>query len=64
MEPRVSKDILGGLENRGHKIEVGADWSEGYLLAAARDPVSGIIEAGCDPRGTKGDIFASSVLCW
>ena len=64
IEPRVSSEILNGLKRRGHKIAVGADWSEGYLLAAAKDPQSGVLEAGCDPRGTKGDIFAASVLCW
>ncbi len=64
IEPRVSSDILDGLKRRGHKIAVGADWSEGYILAAAKDPQSGVLEAGCDPRGTKGDIFAASVLCW
>ncbi len=64
IEPRVSSEILDGLKRRGHKIAVGADWSEGYLLAAAKDPQSGVLEAGCDPRGTKGDIFAASVLCW
>ena len=64
IEPRVSTDILDGLTRRGHKIAVGADWSEGYLLAASKDPQSGVLEAGCDPRGTKGDVFAASVLCW
>ena len=64
MEPRFSKNILDGLKRKGHKIEFGSDWSEGYLLAAAKDPQSGVLEAGCDPRGTKGDIFAASVLCW
>ena len=63
IEPRVSTDILDGLTRRGHKIALGADWSEGYLLAAAKDPQSGVLEAGCDPRGTKGDVFAASVLC-
>ena len=43
---------------------MGADWSEGYLLAAAKDPQSGVLEAGCDPRGTKGNVFPASVLCW
>ena len=64
IEPRISSEILNGLKRRGHKIAVGADWSEGYLLAAAKDPQRGVLEAGCAPRGTKGDIFAASVLCW
>ena len=64
IEPRINPEILDGLTRRGHKIAVGADWSEGYLLAAAIDQQSGVLEAGCDPRGAKGDVFPASVLCW
>jgi gamma-glutamyltranspeptidase/glutathione hydrolase len=64
IEPRVSQKILDGLASRGHRVEVGADWSEGYLLAAARDPVSGVLEVGCDPRGSKGEVFPACALCW
>ena len=64
IEPRVSQKILDGLTSRGHRVEVGADWSEGYLLAAARDPVSGVLEVGCDPRGSKGEVFPACALCW
>ena len=64
IEPRFSQKILDGLIRRGHKVEVGADWSEGYLAAAACDPVSGILEAGCDPRGSKGEVFPALALCW
>jgi gamma-glutamyltranspeptidase/glutathione hydrolase len=64
IEPRVKREILDGLTRRGHKISVSVDWSEGYLLAAARDPERGVLEAGCDPRGTKGDVFPASAICW
>jgi len=63
IEPRVSQKILDRLASRGHRVEVGADWSEGYLLAA-RDPVSGVLEVGCDPRGSKGEVFPACALCW
>ena len=33
----------------------------GYLLAATRAPETGVLEAGCDPRGTKGEV--SRRLC-
>ena len=64
IEPKFSQKILDGLTRRGHQVEVGADWSEGYLAAAARDPVRGVLEAGCDPRGAKGEVFPALALCW
>ena len=64
IEPKFSQKILDGLTRRGHQVEIGADWSEGYLAAAARDPVSGVLEAGCDPRGPKGEVFPALALCW
>ncbi len=64
VEPRISKAVREEMERRGHDIAVGADWSEGYLLAIARDPETGVLEAGCDPRGTKGDVFPANALCW
>ena len=64
IEPKFSQKILDGLPRRGHQVEVGADWSEGYLAAAARDPVRGVLEVGCDPRGHKGEVFPALALCW
>ena len=64
IEPKFSQKILDGLTRRGHQVEVGADWSEGYLAAAARDSVRGVLEAGCDPRGPKGEVFPALALCW
>ena len=64
IEPKFSQKIIDGLTQRGHQVEVGADWSEGYLAAAARDPVSGVLEVGCDPRGPKGEVFPALALCW
>ena len=64
IEPKFSQKILDGLTRRGHQVEVGADWSEGYLAAAARDPVRGVLEVGCDPRGSKVEVFPALALCW
>ena len=64
VEPRIPKAVQENLEARGHEIAVGADWSEGYLLAIERHPETGVLEAGCDPRGTKGEVFPAFALCW
>ena len=64
IEPRLGQEIIDGLTQLGHQLQLGAEWSEGYLLAAARDPTSGILEAGCDPRGAKGEVFPACALCW
>ena len=37
VEGRVPKATVAELERRGHSVEVGPDWSEGRLTAAARD---------------------------
>jgi gamma-glutamyltranspeptidase / glutathione hydrolase len=63
-EPRLGDAALGELARRGHDIDLGPDWSEGFLLAAARDPVSGVLEAGCDPRGAKAEVFPVCARCW
>ena len=40
------------LERRGHIVEVGEDWSEGRLTAAARD--GKVLKAAANPRGMQG----------
>lgn len=64
LEPRIREDVRDEIARRGHDIEVGADWSEGFLLAAACDPDTGVLEAGCDPRGAKSQVFSAQALCW
>jgi gamma-glutamyltranspeptidase/glutathione hydrolase len=64
IEPRVGGPVLQQLEKLGHDVEIATDWSEGYLLAASYDPDTGVLEAGSDPRGPKGDVFQSSAMCW
>lgn len=64
IEERVGDAIISDLIARGHEVEVAPDWSEGYLLAAERDPHTGILEAGSDPRGTKGEVFPASAMTW
>jgi gamma-glutamyltranspeptidase/glutathione hydrolase len=63
MEPRVPEAVRAELAALGHDLAVAADWSEGFLGAVERHP-DGMLEAGHDPRGAKGEIFASLALCW
>jgi gamma-glutamyltranspeptidase/glutathione hydrolase len=52
LEGRVPRASAAALRGRGHMIEVGADWSEGRLTAAAReDPLR---RAAANPRGMQG----------
>jgi gamma-glutamyltranspeptidase len=49
---------------RGHDLEVAPPWTEGHLLATAIDPETGLLEAGCDPRGEKSEVFPAFALAW
>ena len=52
LEGRVPNETVNELKRRGHEIEVGAEWSEGRLTAAAReDPWR---KAAANPRGMQG----------
>jgi gamma-glutamyltranspeptidase / glutathione hydrolase len=64
LEPRMSSNVVDNLRRRGHAIDIGPDWSEGYLLTAAIDPRTNVLEAGCDPRGWKSEIFPMTAMCW
>ena len=52
-ESRISAEFLDSLRQRGHKIETYPDWWEGACLYGAimRDPATGILQGGADPRG-------------
>jgi gamma-glutamyltranspeptidase/glutathione hydrolase len=52
VEGRVPKATVAELERRGHVVEVGPDWSEGRLTAAARDGTRR--RAAANPRGMQG----------
>ena len=64
IESRVEAGIRDELARRGHDVDAGADWSEGFLLATERDIETGVLETGCDPRGAKGEVFAPLALAW
>ncbi len=52
VERRVPNDTVAELEHRGHSVEIGPDWSEGRLTAAARDGRRR--RAAANPRGMQG----------
>jgi gamma-glutamyltranspeptidase/glutathione hydrolase len=52
VESRVPKSTIAELERRGHKVEVGPDWSEGRLTAASR--IGRRRRAAANARGMQG----------
>ncbi|MBB5048117.1 gamma-glutamyltranspeptidase/glutathione hydrolase [Rhodopseudomonas rhenobacensis] len=51
VESRLSPETIAELRRRGHVVEVGEDWSEGRLVAAALD--GGYRRAAANPRGMQ-----------
>jgi gamma-glutamyltranspeptidase/glutathione hydrolase len=64
IEPRFGAKVLDELRRRGHDLDVAPDWSEGFVSCAAFDEDSGLIEAGCDPRGSKSECFPAFAIAW
>ncbi|SDJ55344.1 gamma-glutamyltranspeptidase / glutathione hydrolase [Streptomyces indicus] len=54
VESRLGEPVIEDLRRRGHQVTVGAPWSEGRLSAVARDPETGVLSAGANPRGMQG----------
>ncbi|GAA2146955.1 gamma-glutamyltransferase [Nocardioides koreensis] len=53
-EDRLGEEVLGGLEARGHEVRRSDPWSLGRMCAVGRDPESGVLTAGANPRGMQG----------
>ncbi|MBD0274790.1 MAG: gamma-glutamyltransferase, partial [Acetobacteraceae bacterium] len=53
LEGRFAPEVLEALRARGHRAEMGGEWSEGRLTGARREP-DGQIFAGANPRGMQG----------
>ncbi len=64
VEARIGAQTVEELTEKGHHVEVVPDWTEGFLLAVERNHGSGLLEAGYDPRGAKGDVFPAAACCW
>ena len=52
LEGRFGAGVLADLQARGHKAELGDDWSEGRLSGARRE--GSMVYAGANPRGMQG----------
>jgi gamma-glutamyltranspeptidase/glutathione hydrolase len=54
VEDRLDRRVIAALEARGHLVDVAPGWSQGRLSAVLRDPVTGVLKAGANPRGMQG----------
>ncbi len=54
VEDRLPATVLDGLARRGHRVQVSDAWSLGRMCAVSRDPASGVLRAGANPRGMQG----------
>ncbi len=52
VEGRFPQETVEALARRGHDVQVGEDWSEGRLTAAAKD--GDMLKAAANPRGMQG----------
>ncbi|HLK25331.1 MAG TPA: gamma-glutamyltransferase, partial [Caulobacteraceae bacterium] len=51
LESRIGEDAVKGLERRGHRVRTIGNWgSPGAAQVIARDPRSGVLMGGSDPR--------------
>jgi gamma-glutamyltranspeptidase/glutathione hydrolase len=54
VEDRIDPAVLDALRARGHNVVVEGPWSLGRMCAVTRDPRSGLLAAGANPRGMQG----------
>jgi gamma-glutamyltranspeptidase/glutathione hydrolase len=54
VESRLDVKVRDDLRRRGHEVIEEGPWSLGRLCAVARDPHSGVLSAGANPRGSQG----------
>ena len=54
VEDRLGDRTITELRRRGHDVTVSGPWSLGRLSAVSRDPETGVLRAGADPRGMQG----------
>jgi gamma-glutamyltranspeptidase/glutathione hydrolase len=64
IEERIDSQVRAELASRGHRVEVGPAYSEGYVLAAAIDRERGVLVGGADPRGHLTGIFPARAIGW
>jgi gamma-glutamyltranspeptidase/glutathione hydrolase len=54
VEDRLGPEVIASLRGRGHRVMRAGPWALGRLCAVGRDPVSGLLSAGANPRGMQG----------
>ncbi|MEY8568039.1 gamma-glutamyltransferase family protein [Brevibacterium linens] len=54
VEDRLGEDVINGLINRGHDVTKAGEWELGRLSCVTRDPATGRLSAGANPRGAQG----------
>jgi gamma-glutamyltranspeptidase/glutathione hydrolase len=54
VEDRMGDDVIGALAARGHVVTRAGDWTLGRLSGVSRDPGTGLLTAGANPRANQG----------
>ena len=54
IEDRFPQEVLAELSRRGHRPVRSGAWSLGRLSAVSRDPATGVLRAGANPRAMQG----------
>jgi gamma-glutamyltranspeptidase/glutathione hydrolase len=54
VEDRIGADVLSALSARGHAVRLSGPWTLGRMCAVTRDPSTGVVAAGANPRGMQG----------
>ncbi|MGW3895727.1 gamma-glutamyltransferase family protein [Micromonospora profundi] len=54
VEDRLDDATVAALRAYGHEVRVSDAWSLGRLCAVSRDPATGVLAAGANPRGMQG----------
>ena len=54
VEDRLGEDVINGLISRGHDVTRAGEWELGRLSCVTRDPATGRLSAGANPRGAQG----------
>jgi gamma-glutamyltranspeptidase/glutathione hydrolase len=54
VEDRMGVEVLEALAGRGHGVTRAGPWTLGRLCAVSRDPVTGVLAGGANPRANQG----------
>jgi gamma-glutamyltranspeptidase/glutathione hydrolase len=53
-EDRMGDAVIDALTARGHVVTRAGDWRLGRLSGVSRDPETGLLGAGANPRANQG----------